>query len=355
MATEGARVKLPIALTNLAHYTAPLRRFGASSLGRLFVLAIGMAAMTAFTISDLQKSASFWLSACLWCCLAYFAVEAYVRAQAAFQAGKARSYLLSASGFVDLVAIFPVPIALAYGVAQPTAWLSELIMGSQAGAEFAGLRPACARVRARGKTARQRPGAVPDRAVPLLRRHACAGARRAARGIRLVAAGAVVGGGDADHDRIRRRGAAHPFGPPARRLRHDLRHRHLRIVDRYPGHRLRRRKPAAQFHPDLGSRQQGAVLPDARPVGDCRDHPYAAAARSAGQDRGDPPRPGRRLHVFHRRRRSRSRRQTDAGSAGNRSVLRRACAARQFGPQRQCGDDAAVDASDPRSRRFPHA
>ena len=59
MATEGARVKLPIALTNLAHYTAPLRRFGASSLGRLFVLAIGMAAMTAFTISDLQKSADF--------------------------------------------------------------------------------------------------------------------------------------------------------------------------------------------------------------------------------------------------------------------------------------------------------
>ena len=82
-----------------------------------------MAAMTAFTISDLQKSASFWLSACLWCCLAYFAVEGYVRAQAAFQAGKARSYLLSASGIVDLFAIFPVPIALACGVAPPTAWL----------------------------------------------------------------------------------------------------------------------------------------------------------------------------------------------------------------------------------------
>jgi voltage-gated potassium channel len=123
MATEGAHVKPPIALTNLAHYTAPLRRFGASSLGRLFVLAIGMATMTAFTVSDLQKSASVWLSACLWCCLAYFAVEAYVRAQAAIQADKARSYLLSASGIVDLIAIFPVPIALACGVAQPTAWL----------------------------------------------------------------------------------------------------------------------------------------------------------------------------------------------------------------------------------------
>jgi len=112
-ATEGTGVKLQIVLTNLAHYTAPLRRFGASSLGRMFVLAIGLAAMTAFTVSDLQKSADFWLSACLWCCLAYFAVEGYVRAQAALQAGKARNYLLSASGIVDLVAIFPVPIALA--------------------------------------------------------------------------------------------------------------------------------------------------------------------------------------------------------------------------------------------------
>jgi len=84
-----------------------------------------MAAMTAFTISDLQKSASFWLSACLWCCLAYFAVEAYVRAQAAFQADRARNYLLSASGFVDLIAIFPVPIALACGAMERWEMTSE--------------------------------------------------------------------------------------------------------------------------------------------------------------------------------------------------------------------------------------
>jgi voltage-gated potassium channel len=116
-------VKLPNALTNIAHYTAPLRRFGASSLGRLFVLVIGMAAMTAFTIPDLQKSASVSLSACLWCCLAYFAVEGYVRAQAAIGAHRARHYLLSPSGFVDLAAVLAVPIALVYGVPQPTAWL----------------------------------------------------------------------------------------------------------------------------------------------------------------------------------------------------------------------------------------
>ncbi len=111
------------AATKLAHYTAPFRRFGASSLARFVVLAVGLCAMTAFTIPDLAKSASVWLSACLWCCLAYFAVEAFVRAQAKVQAGTARNYLLSPSGLVDLIAIFPVPIALAGGVAQPTAWL----------------------------------------------------------------------------------------------------------------------------------------------------------------------------------------------------------------------------------------
>ncbi len=111
------------ALSNLAHYTAPLRRFGASSLGRLVVLAIGLAAMTALTMPDLAKFAGTWLSACLWCCLVYFAVETAVKARAAIRNGGARRYLLSPSGIVDLLGVFPVPIALACGAAQPTAWL----------------------------------------------------------------------------------------------------------------------------------------------------------------------------------------------------------------------------------------
>src|SRR5580698_10131620 len=82
-------------LTRLAYNTGPLRRFGASSLGRLAVLGVGFAAMTAYTIPDFAKSAGGWLSACLWCCLAYFAFEGFVRGQAAFQAGKLRNYLLS--------------------------------------------------------------------------------------------------------------------------------------------------------------------------------------------------------------------------------------------------------------------
>ena len=76
-------------ITRLVYVTAPLRRFGASTLGRLAVLAIGLAAMTAYTIPDLANTAGGWLSACLWCCLVYFAVEGFVRAKAAVQAGTA--------------------------------------------------------------------------------------------------------------------------------------------------------------------------------------------------------------------------------------------------------------------------
>jgi len=111
------------AITKFAYYTAPIRRFGASSLARLVVLAAGLAAMTALTIPDLPRSANAWLGACLWCCLAYFAVEGFVRAQIAYYGGILAGHLLSSPGLVDLAAIFPVPIALLCGVAPPTAWL----------------------------------------------------------------------------------------------------------------------------------------------------------------------------------------------------------------------------------------
>jgi voltage-gated potassium channel len=119
-------VKPPTALRAIAHFTAPLRRFGASSLGSQVVLVIGLAAMTTFTLPDLQKSTSVWLSICLWCCLGYFAVEGYVRARAAAGANRGRGvrrYLRSPSGIVDMLAVLPVPIALAGGVAAPSAWL----------------------------------------------------------------------------------------------------------------------------------------------------------------------------------------------------------------------------------------
>ncbi len=110
-------------LTNVVQHTAPLRRFGASSMARLVVLAVGLAAMTAYTVPDLQSSAGVWLVACLWCCLAYFAVDSAVRARTAIRAGTGRSHILSVSGFSDLVSVAAVPIALLCGLPAPTAWL----------------------------------------------------------------------------------------------------------------------------------------------------------------------------------------------------------------------------------------
>ncbi len=79
--------------------------------------------MTAYTIPDLQRSASLWLEACLWCCLAFFAVECAMRARTAYSAGEIKDYILSPSGIVDLVCVFAVPLALICGVASQTAWL----------------------------------------------------------------------------------------------------------------------------------------------------------------------------------------------------------------------------------------
>jgi len=108
---------------NFAQLAAPLRRFGASPSARLSVLVIGLAALTAYTVPDLQRSAGGWLSACLWSCLAYFAIDGVVRANVASRGGKIWPHLYSFSGFIDLVAVIAVPIALLCGVAPPTAWL----------------------------------------------------------------------------------------------------------------------------------------------------------------------------------------------------------------------------------------
>jgi voltage-gated potassium channel len=110
-------------LSRIASYTAPLRRFGASSLARTFVLAVGLCALTAYTDAAARNAAGGWLAACLWCCLGYFAIEAAMRAATARQAGELRRYLLSPSGAVDLAGVLGVPIAFLCGVAAPNAWL----------------------------------------------------------------------------------------------------------------------------------------------------------------------------------------------------------------------------------------
>ena len=82
------------ALSSLAHYSAPLRRFGASALTRYLVLAVGLIAMTAFTVPELRNGdAGTWLTVCLWCCLAYFAIESATRILVAMWAGMPTRHL----------------------------------------------------------------------------------------------------------------------------------------------------------------------------------------------------------------------------------------------------------------------
>lgn len=117
------RVMSKGAHSNLAHYSAPLRRFGASVLARYLVLAVGLIAMTVLTVPEPRSVAGLWLKACLWCCLGYFAIEGAARLRTAWRVGAARRYLLSVSGLVDILGVFPVPIVLACGAAPETAWL----------------------------------------------------------------------------------------------------------------------------------------------------------------------------------------------------------------------------------------
>lgn len=111
------------AFLNIAHHTAPLRRFGASAFARIVVLVLGLSAMTAYTVPELYAAAGVWLVSCLWCCLAYFAIDSTVRARTAIRAGAGRGHILSLSAFVDIICVFAVPIALLCGLPGPTAWL----------------------------------------------------------------------------------------------------------------------------------------------------------------------------------------------------------------------------------------
>jgi voltage-gated potassium channel len=112
------------AVSNLAQYSALLRRFGALGLARYLVLAVGLIAMTALTVPELKSTTRIWLMACLWCCFTFFAVDSAMRfRRGPVAAGTTAKYLFSPSGLVDLLGILPVPIALLCGAEPETAWL----------------------------------------------------------------------------------------------------------------------------------------------------------------------------------------------------------------------------------------
>ena len=110
-------------LSYVTHLTAPWRRLGGSALVPHGVVVVGLIAMTAFTVPELRRSAGTWLSLVLWGCFAFFLIEGLLRARATFRAEKVESGLFSASGFIDLLGVLPIPVALLCGVPPPTAWL----------------------------------------------------------------------------------------------------------------------------------------------------------------------------------------------------------------------------------------
>jgi voltage-gated potassium channel len=107
----------------VTRFTAPVRRLGGSGLAHLGVVVVGLVALMVFTVPELRKSEGVWLSLVLWCCFAFFLIEAVQRAHAAFRAEKLTTYLCSSSGFIDVLGVVPVPVALLCGEPAATAWL----------------------------------------------------------------------------------------------------------------------------------------------------------------------------------------------------------------------------------------
>ena len=87
------------------------------------VLTAGLVAMSAATIPDVRPELHAWLTVGLWCCLGFFTFELAVRLLSRSVSERGSSYLLSAAGVIDAMAVLPIPIAMLVGVPTEAAWL----------------------------------------------------------------------------------------------------------------------------------------------------------------------------------------------------------------------------------------
>jgi voltage-gated potassium channel len=87
------------------------------------VLTAGLVAMSAATIPDIRPELHAWLTVGLWCCLGFFTFELAVRLLSRSVSERGSSYLLSAAGVIDAMAVLPIPIAMLVGVPTEAAWL----------------------------------------------------------------------------------------------------------------------------------------------------------------------------------------------------------------------------------------
>jgi len=111
------------ALSRFLEYSVWLRRPGAGAAAQYAVLAFGLSAMAALTVPEARSHDGIWLTACLWCCIGYFAAVILVRLRTAQRADAIRNYVLSYSGITDFLGVIPIPVALVFGVEPANAWL----------------------------------------------------------------------------------------------------------------------------------------------------------------------------------------------------------------------------------------
>ena len=232
--------------------------------------------MCAETIPDIRPELRAWLIVGLWCCLGFFTFELAVRLWTRSASERRPSYLFSAAGVIDALAVLPIPIALLAGVPTETAWLLASLWLLKLTTLRPRIVPALARHFTGIESAGERVRHLSDRFAAGRRRTSRARARGTAGTVRQLAPVALVGGNDADDHRLRRRGAGNIPWPSDRRHGDDLRARRVRAVDRYSRHRLRGRASAPRFRPHLGSGDARAVFPQSLSGRDRRTHAHAA-------------------------------------------------------------------------------
>jgi len=107
-------------LDELIALLGPSRR-GAYRIAQYAILAAGLAAMAVMTVPGVSPTVGTWTTVVLWCCLGFFAGELLVKSWPSDKS--ARNYLFTGAGFIDLLAVLPIPLALLIGVPKETAWL----------------------------------------------------------------------------------------------------------------------------------------------------------------------------------------------------------------------------------------
>lgn len=87
------------------------------------VLLMGLGAMAAITTPPLRAQAEPAILLALWGCLAFFAAEIAGKTYNSVRFGHQPPYLFSTAFWIDVLAVVPVPVALAAGVPPEKAWL----------------------------------------------------------------------------------------------------------------------------------------------------------------------------------------------------------------------------------------